>query len=80
MEEPRGPRVARDPGRTRSRDCRRGRGAADAHHHAPAGVGVVKLATGKTLHTCAAHSADCRHALHFTLYLVHISEAAAVMS
>ena len=64
MEEPRGPRVARDPGRTRSRDCRRGRGAADARHHAPAGVGVVKLATGKgkqkPLHSRRAHSADTR--------------------
>lgn len=84
MEEPRGPRVARDPGRTRSRDCRRGRGAADARHHAPAGVGVVKLATGKgkqkhsTLAPPTLQTADTHCTLLYSL--VHISEAAAVMS
>ena len=71
MEEPRGPRVARDPGRTRSRDCRRGRGAADARHHAPQPEWGRQTRDwkrqAKILHTCAAHSADCRHALHFTL-------------
>ena len=60
MEEPRG---WRDPGRTRSRDCRRGRGAADARHHAPAGVGSSKHSRLEKASKNTPHSRRplCRH-------------------